>query len=1052
MNHLYKLLGVIIMALAAIPTGSAVEWSFDWPISSSADKADGYPNGFYNFSSGHDPDITSIDRTLNGRAWTLTFDKGTKLTYLASSGQAVGASGGFTNGFQLISSDFNGKIKSITVTTRTKVADAMLSITVGGSSYLCNGSAETCYTVSGTTPADFLFEPGADGAGEGRIEINFTIPGAANNAYVKKLTVEYEETVSNVEAPVFTPAPGTFDEPVTVTATAPEGTAILYTIDGSNPLADGNRGILTYESPILVSSPTTLRAVAFDMHEYSAITEGRYVIRQSPDLKFLKDELTIELLEEDLALIDNPHDVSPIKYKSSNPQVAWADSKGHVYTYSVGTTEISAVFEGNDEYTPQTITLPVTVVAKEPLAGLTVTPGEGAYDGVTTVSISCTDPRAAALWYHIGDSPMGVDDLGLLDEYTINPSTSMTIDIDHSCVLTVQAVGLNVWSEPQVARYTINLPLQAAFEGGDNLQAVYRNGFDSAEEAEEWTVSTGSNWQLAETSYSFQALPPFSAINPDSKLSLYHRYANTNDIAVTTSPDIVVPRGGKVRFYAAFNPVWIYDGNLMLYVCENVDGATPVKIWDAFLTSQEAATDDVKWNQYTVDLDEYAGKEVYFAFAYELTNGDDVLIDDFEVVAPVGDGTTVTVNAGSRVAFRDLSTGEPQEWAWQFPGADTETSDQQNPVVTYSTPGTYDVTLTVRKGDETSTATRNGYIVVRTVAPTAAIGLPEGVYHSPEAGIVVPLMTALTFTDASVGGPTRFDWTLPGTDLQTSTDRDVTVKYLEEGMYDVDLTVSNDAGTSSTYVYGVKAGGKSLAWNISAAENPDLGKIALGWYGNYGGSNSLDMDAFAEKFEAPAQPVTISGVNVYFACTDAITPSAEITVSVAKADENGLPGDAVAGATMTVAELVDASETYNDPTEFVFDEPVKMEGAFFVTIAGFPNNADNTGYDDIAMYALRRGTGGSNTAYHLMKEYDDLYRPTGESKWYAQVDDPCSFAIAPLIEFHKPSSGITVIESAEDDSEAVYYNLQGIRVNPDNLTPGIYIRKRGAVSDKVRVK
>ena len=147
---------------------------------------------------------------------------------------------------------------------------------------------------------------------------------------------------------------------------------------------------------------------------------------------------------------------------------------------------------------------------------------------------------------------------------------------------------------------------------------------------------------------------------------------------------------------------------------------------------------------------------------------------------------------------------------------------------------------------------------------------------------MVPLNTPLTFTDASKGNPTEYVWKLPGTDLKSSAEKDVTVKYVEEGQFDVDLAVSNDAGTSTTYIYGVKAGGESLAWNISAAENGDLGILQLGWYGNYGGTNWLGMEAFAEAFEKPAAAVTISGVNVYFASVTAVSTDAEITVSIAK--------------------------------------------------------------------------------------------------------------------------------------------------------------------------
>ena len=54
----------------------------------------------------------------------------------------------------------------------------------------------------------------------------------------------------------------------------------------------------------------------------------------------------------------------------------------------------------------------------------------------------------------------------------------------------------------------------------------------------------------------------------------------------------------------------------------------------------------------------------------------------------------------------------------------------------------------------------------------------------------------------------------------------------------------------------------------------------------------------------------------------------------------------------------------------------------------------------------------------------------------------------------KTGSGVEniSISDAESDAEAVYYNLQGVRVNNSNLTPGLYIRRAGTTSTKVLVK
>ncbi|MFH1121998.1 MAG: C25 family cysteine peptidase [Bacteroidota bacterium] len=64
------------------------------------------------------------------------------------------------------------------------------------------------------------------------------------------------------------------------------------------------------------------------------------------------------------------------------------------------------------------------------------------------------------------------------------------------------------------------------------------------------------------------------------------------------------------------------------------------------------------------------------------------------------------------IIFTDFSAGNIDSWEWSFPGGDPATSADQNPVVSYREPGTYDVTLTVSDGVNTSTTVKSGYITV----------------------------------------------------------------------------------------------------------------------------------------------------------------------------------------------------------------------------------------------------------------------------------------------------------------------------------------------------
>jgi PKD repeat protein len=64
------------------------------------------------------------------------------------------------------------------------------------------------------------------------------------------------------------------------------------------------------------------------------------------------------------------------------------------------------------------------------------------------------------------------------------------------------------------------------------------------------------------------------------------------------------------------------------------------------------------------------------------------------------------------VSFTDLSANNPTSWSWTFQGGSPSTSTSQNPAVTYNTPGTYDVSLTVSNEAGNDTKTVNGYITV----------------------------------------------------------------------------------------------------------------------------------------------------------------------------------------------------------------------------------------------------------------------------------------------------------------------------------------------------
>lgn len=94
---------------------------------------------------------------------------------------------------------------------------------------------------------------------------------------------------------------------------------------------------------------------------------------------------------------------------------------------------------------------------------------------------------------------------------------------------------------------------------------------------------------------------------------------------------------------------------------------------------------------------------------------------------PVADFTAnyTTVTAGGQVTFTDLSTYTPTTWNWSFPGGTPASySGQFPPSITYNTPGTYNVTLTVSNANGTNTNTQTSYILVNPAGGCYSVNLP----------------------------------------------------------------------------------------------------------------------------------------------------------------------------------------------------------------------------------------------------------------------------------------------------------------------------------------
>ena len=166
---------------------------------------------------------------------------------------------------------------------------------------------------------------------------------------------------------------------------------------------------------------------------------------------------------------------------------------------------------------------------------------------------------------------------------------------------------------------------------------------------------------------------------------------------------------------------------------------------------------------------------------------------DNSSVAPVAnfEGTPTSGNVSLQVQFSDLSTNNPTSWFWEFEGGNPATSSEQNPSVLYSSPGTYNVTLTASNAAGSDVHVLNDYITANAIVFPPAANFSSNVTEGD------PPLT-VNFFNQSINNPDSYEWNFPGATPSSSTTTNPTgITYDTPGEYDVELTVTNTAGTDT---------------------------------------------------------------------------------------------------------------------------------------------------------------------------------------------------------------------------------------------------------------
>jgi len=148
------------------------------------------------------------------------------------------------------------------------------------------------------------------------------------------------------------------------------------------------------------------------------------------------------------------------------------------------------------------------------------------------------------------------------------------------------------------------------------------------------------------------------------------------------------------------------------------------------------------------------------------------------VPAPVADFHTDQVAGTLEVQLKDVSTGDPTAWSWDF--GDGTHGDHQNPMHTYAQAGDYQVKLIARNIGGSDSHTQK--LTVKPVpAPVADFTAKQD-----------KSSLAVKFTDTSTGAPTVWAWDFG--DGTTGTRRNPVHTYQKAGDYQVKLIARNPGG------------------------------------------------------------------------------------------------------------------------------------------------------------------------------------------------------------------------------------------------------------------
>lgn len=267
-----------------------------------------------------------------------------------------------------------------------------------------------------------------------------------------------------------------------------------------------------------------------------------------------------------------------------------------------------------------------------------------------------------------------------------------------------------------------------------------------------------------------------------------------------------------------------------------------------------------QWRNESVNVNAYANNSsVIFAFRNHGRHGNFLWLDNINITGTVNAAPNAAFSLpasaceNGSVSFTDNSVPAASAWTWYFPGATTATSSAQNPTATWTTAGTYTVSLVATNSfgsDSTS------MVVTVNPAPVA------------DAGADTALCSG-SFVYLQASGGINYSWS-PVTNLTNPQNASTGLSLSSTQTYSVTVTDANGCAATDS----VKITSKSLP-NFSATANPLA--ICLGDTAQISTNNSNWTYSWL-----PATAISSTTSD-----TVHVWPSATTTYSVTALDTNG---------------------------------------------------------------------------------------------------------------------------------------------------------------------